>query len=563
MRSLSDGATARRPAETGSADTLLRRPLLHLIDSRPLVMALGFLILAFGYYVYANAATANDIAWYLLATGKYLDGGKLYEDFVDINPPLIFFLHIPPVWFARLLNASQEHAFVIYVFGLTLISLGLIWLVTDSGKDGRRAHQGRVLTLAILLCLVILPTTDFGQREHLLLIFCVPYVLLTARRLNRRTVSLRLAIAIGAFAALGLALKPHFLALPLLLELYLTIRLGRFRLRPEALTAGLLIALYGLVVWLYVPTYFEHIIPTALLVYNSGYNSSLGDVVLRWQGLVLAILVALRLLTRWRPYNRALFDVCLIAAAALFAVHVVQMKSFYYHVMPASLMLLLCLTSVALAPHLRRVHQGIWPAAAVFAIAAILATSFARGTYYNPIAEPIRRAMQTYAKGSSVFVFSSYVWAGFPMTLEAGTRWPARAPCLWILPGTERQLQNTATTDPTLVRRLEDAETYMVDSVIEDFKKDPPALVIVDDNDRRFEGLTFNYLSFFARDPRFRELWRDYRPAGDICVGDFGPYRLYRRISALSPATSEALPQNDQSARHCSGDPSVSGGTLN
>jgi hypothetical protein len=537
MRVLSRDSIASRPADAWIRDSWLLPPLLRFIDAPVLVLALGLAVLVGGFHVYSHALTANDISWLLFAAEKYLDGAKLYENVVDTNPPLIIYLNIPPVWLGRLLGYPQAFLFVVYVFGLTILSTALVLLVTDGATSGRRAHQGRILTLAALAGLVVLPTTDFGQREHLLLVFCLPYLFLTIRRAQKRSINTGLALFVGAFAALGLALKPHFLLLPLILEAYLWLRLRRLRLRPEALAAVLVIAVYALSVPLTVPIYFERIIPYALIAYDAGFNNSLRDVLLGWQGMLLAALIALRLVMPGAPRQCVAFDVFLLSAIALFSAHVLQMKTFYYHVLPATMMLLLGLVAMAVAPGLRRQYSGALAATATIAIAAILAASLNRGTYRNPIAEPIREAMRAYATGSSVFVFSSYIWVGFPMTREADTRWPSRFPHLWILPGAERQLQSGLARDDATRLRLKEAESYMVDAVLEDINRDPPSLVIVDGNDRRYQGLTFDYLEFFGRDQRFRDLWQNYRQVGEICVGDFGPYRLYRRIE--TPANSE------------------------
>ncbi len=538
MRSVSRNSIARRPADAWIRDSLLLPPLLRFIDNPVLVLALGLAVLASAFHIYSHASTANDISWLLFAAEKYLDGAKLYENVVDTNPPLIIYLNIPPVWFGRLLGYPQALLFVVYVFGLTIISVTLVFLLTDGTGKGRRAHQGRILTLAALVGLMVLPTTDFGQREHLLLVFCLPYVFLAIRRAQKRSLNTGLAAFIGAFAALGFALKPHFLLLPLSLEAYLWWRLRRFQLRPEALAAVFVIAAYAVWVYLTVPIYFERIIPYALIAYDAGFNNSLRDVLLSWQGMLLAALIGLRLVLPGEPRRRIGFDVFLLSAIALFLAHVLQMKIFYYHVLPASMMLLLGLVAIAVAPGPRRLYSGALAATAIVAIAAILAASLNRGTYRNPIAEPVRDAMRTYATGSSVFVFSSYIWVGFPMTREAETRWPSRFPHLWILPGAERQLQSGLVLDDATRLRLKEAENYMVDAVVEDFSRDPPSLVIVDGNDRRYQGLTFDYLEFFGRDQRFRDLWQNYRRVGEICVGDFGPYHLYRRLAL--PATSKA-----------------------
>jgi hypothetical protein len=79
-----------------------------------------------------------------------------------------------------------------------------------------------------------------GQREHLLIILTLPYlVLLTSRFTDRPCVTSK-AFAIGLLGVLGFALKPYFLIVPVALEIYLMIKHRSLVtwLRPENLGLG-------------------------------------------------------------------------------------------------------------------------------------------------------------------------------------------------------------------------------------------------------------------------------------------------------------------------------------
>ena len=66
-----------------------------------------------------------------------------------------------------------------------------------------------------------LPGQDFGEREHLLLLLALPYLLLAAARAVGREIPASHAVAIGLLAAAGLLIKPHFVLLWLAIEGYL------------------------------------------------------------------------------------------------------------------------------------------------------------------------------------------------------------------------------------------------------------------------------------------------------------------------------------------------------
>ena len=67
----------------------------------------------------------HDVAWYLYATGRLLDGATLYRDIIDLNPPLIFYLTTPAVWIARGLEYSSIPVFKVYVLLIAIFSFFL------------------------------------------------------------------------------------------------------------------------------------------------------------------------------------------------------------------------------------------------------------------------------------------------------------------------------------------------------------------------------------------------------------------------------------------------------
>ena len=75
---------------------------------------------------------------------------------------------------------------------------------------------------------------------------------------------------------------------------------------------------------------------------------------------------------------------------------------------------------------------------------------------------------------------------------------------------------------------MAEIERYMIDSVIEDLQRRPPDLVFVERTDiaSRFTRSRFDYLEYFLREPRFREIWSHYR-----YLAPMGRHQVYIRKS--------------------------------
>ena len=108
-----------------------------------------------------------------------------------------------------------------------------------------------------------------GQREQIVLIGTLPYAALIASRGTGRPVPSMLAVAVGAGAALGFALKHYFLITPAALELWLLACAGRrWRpLRPETLALSTIGGAYAIAL-LIEHDYLTDMVPMIRLAYG-------------------------------------------------------------------------------------------------------------------------------------------------------------------------------------------------------------------------------------------------------------------------------------------------------
>src|SRR5690606_37448664 len=110
------------------------------------------------------------------------------------------------------------------------------------------------------------PGSEYAQREHLMIVATLPYLLLAQARIERHETARSLVLSTALFAAVGFALKPHFLMIPLLVEALVVVNIGwRAALRdlvPWTLTATLLA--YATFVVLVTPDYLTLVVPLAM-----------------------------------------------------------------------------------------------------------------------------------------------------------------------------------------------------------------------------------------------------------------------------------------------------------
>lgn len=415
----------------------------------------------------AHLPPNNDVAWQLWI-GRQLSGGaELYRDIIEINPPLWFWLAVPIGQVAVLLGTSGTAALV--------------------GFLGLSAALSIALTIPLIERHVLIPSlmvaaffftglSTTGQREQFTLITVVPYVFLIAARSDRKNVSLPLAVSIGVWAAMGLALKPYFALVPLALEAWLALK-GRFTIRPEFAAVVGLGALYLVLVVLFIPEYLADIVPLARETYgefNSALTLMLSDTI------AVSVLVAGGLLLA-RPQSSAV-QALAIAGAAFLVCYLLQQKGARYHGLPAIGLFSLA-AGVALAGTLREKA-----AALPLALALVVAVATTNRQAVRP-SLPVMAATKGLQPGTSVVVLSPYGDVAWPAIELRGLQWASRFMFLWMVPAIIREPE-----------KHEALAVFVQRSVVEDLAEHRPELILIDRT----------LLPFLAPDPRFQAALSNY-----------------------------------------------------
>ena len=468
----------------------------------------------------------HDVGWILDVAGRILDGASYPSDWVDVNPPGAFWLHVAPVALARAVGAPP-----FLVFGLLVLAAAFA-AVAASVRLGAphwaplRGECGWLTGAVLAAVLTLGPGYAYGQREHLFSIAALPYLTAAAIRLERGDLSRRAGLAIGIAAGVGFAIKPFFLLAWLAVEGLLLWRVGRAAARrPESVALISVLAAYAVALLVFAPEYLEVITEAATLGLDR-YDMPVSWLV--WNRAVGVGIAAACAFALWRPPERALHGVLLTAAAALWAGAVAQRRGWDYHFLPlelvASCSLVLLAMSVLVSS---RPAESVWRARtlavcwlAVLAwSAAAIAIPFVRNP--SPRAAFLARLAEVVREGSAgrpVLALSTSVWPTYPVLNASAVASTSRYSCLWQLPAFE-----------FAASRPREAEARFLDDFFEDLSHRPPALILVDRSrfKQGFGSREFDLLAYFGRDPRMAPVLAEFEIWGEV-----SPYLLLRRRSA-------------------------------
>jgi hypothetical protein len=466
----------------------------------------------------------HDVGWLLLGAQRLLEPGPLSADrFVDVTPPPILALYALPVAASRTLGVSEIAAFRIFVIGLAAGSLLLCQSAAARLLAGQPPALARTWLVGVGILLLPLVGYDFGQREHLITLLLLPYLVGAAARAQASDPQPPVAIGIGAAAGLAISMKPQFALVVLAVE-GVVWRAGRSRwpalLIPElgALAATAAVAA-AWTLWS-APDYLRVTLPLVWETY-AAYHSPLAQLV-RWLDLPLAgALILVAILVRDGAL-RVLARVLAAAALAAYAAYLWAGTDWDYHRYPfgvfAIAALLLPLVRVLARAPVAIALAGALAAASLFVAPLEIRAPRAPGQAWagwsqGAATAEILRAVERHGPVRSIFLFSSSVAPAFPAVNYAGVGWASRFSCLWPLPAVMHTRAQPDSALPAARRqRLEAIGRDLAAAVSEDLARARPELVLVPraQQHQALGAIDLDLLAFFERDPGFAKLWSSY-----------------------------------------------------
>ncbi len=482
------------------------------------LLALSFAVLS------PWAVVADDVVWQLWVGAQINNGFKFYSDIPELNPPLWFWLGAIAVKVGEWLHFAPVTAYFLIVSAICLVALALFWRFTSHLE-----HRQRLIWLfSWTLALFGLGWLNFGQREHIFVATMIGYIALIAGRCGGRQVPVPLALATGCFAALGICFKHYFLIVPLLLEAWLLLSLGRgWRpWRPEVIACALSgLAYVAAVAWI-TPDYLSQIVPMAMLAYGS-YDQPLLTCVRS----VMPTLAAMLIIHRHCRMDGDLKGPLLIAIAGFAISGIVQQKLLVYHMLPGNTAIAATmLASIGILTFDSRAR--IRNAAGTLLVLGLTLTAtqieYIRtslgnaGTYWNDPSLPF-----PFEKGKPVALLAASRSDFTNYTLRGGAKLGHRYMTLWTLPA-------IANADAaTLSAALKALGDKLRQDVVDDLVCDPPASILIatHTSDMRVIQKPFDYVAFFSADARFADLFAGYR-----YVDTRHALRFYERTRDISAA---------------------------
>ena len=443
-------------------------------------------ILISSVIIYFSFYSLNvDSTWLLYCANEMLNDATLYVDLIIVNPPLMIIYSILPVIFSKLVSIPFASSYIFFVLILIAISMILSWSILKKYYLGK-VDNLRYYLYGIGFILTVSISSDFGQREHLFMIFALPYILMMLYK-DKINLSFFTIVFIAVFASLGFNIKPHFFLIFIGIELVYMLHCKKISsiFRVESLIIICSGFLYLLLIFMKFPEYIDFIIPLGMQTYAISstksyiYLLSQYDILL----LILTIIFWISFTKRKIDFSIKIFFTLIISSLIIY---LLQKKGWPYHRLPLFIIIELFLIHIII--NLLEKKSKILAFAFVPIIFYILIVKI---PVLHKLLE-LENIIQNQPSGSKIHVLSTDITRGQPMLVKKNQKWASRFPALFIL--------NSAVN-----HNNESVKTYLFNALIEDIKKYEPDTII-------FCGKysSFDYYRYFSQNQQLKEIYDTY-----------------------------------------------------
>lgn len=473
----------------------------------------------------------HDVIWQLWIARQMNNGVELYAQINEVNPPLWFWMAMPLDRVSTWLGTEAVSAVQVAIIALTSAACLLAnRLLPVMPKWQRLFFLSNAFAVGLLLGL-----GNFAQREQIAMIAALPYALLLMNRALGNSVDWRIAASVALLATPAFALKPFFVAVPVLLELWLLFVRRReyrpFRLETLTLTAGAMF--YAAAIWLFAPAFFSHQVPMDAVAYRGYEMPWLALLFNPQQPIWIGCIIVLLACGGFRRDNLTPFASVLgITAIGFLISYAAQKKGWPYHSMPWSYFLLLTVSVVAIKAFEKQ-RNFAQAALALLALSTGYIVPVKEGLYKSPFADATNEALAGTAKGSAVYILSSDAQKSWPMIVENGYIYPSRFMSWWMVPAIVAELGDKAD-----LARVSDQIRSMT---VTDLQCTPTATILVDRAvlNKVLRPYNFDFLAYFTENPEAKKLMSNYELVRK--TSRFDVYHLKSDAKIASPANCRKI----------------------
>ena len=447
-----------------------------------------------------------DVAWLTQAAEHFLRGESMVEYYFETNPPMSILIYLP-VALLKSLGLASWTAVNLFTLIMSFISVGIsayflkFWTIPKETKA--------LFVFGFVLVITFLSSFDYGQRDHLIAMMLLPFILGQLSITFGHPVSKPFRFFVFVLAAPFILIKPHYGLIPAALMCHRAWEKRSLRVivNSDVIVLAAMTLAYAAIVVTVFPGFISTILPASLDLYTQEFSnvSTLVKFMISLGFAVLAFLFAKRINSG--EATRTFLLIFAVLAALTLVPYLIQYKGFRYHLLPfLSLIVPVTLCSIyALLPSFKNSERlkKVFMFDMVFLLIAGTVFAYKGSLTMNHNAlrdDVIAQIIAATPEGSSFYIEYNTTDYTIHISEYMNREFASRFPAPWLFPNDYEDKQ-------TWDKYLELNKQY----IFEDFERYEPELIFLVNNERYLSILTA-----YKDTPEFKDFFSRYQYAGDF-----------------------------------------------
>ncbi|MDB5490917.1 MAG: putative rane spanning protein [Micavibrio sp.] len=496
---------------------------------------LGYSGLTLCLFFYMNHRIQPDMAWLMIAAKRLAAGGTMSTDFYETNPPLSVLFYIIPALTSEYLSFLPPYLspllFSVILYFMSVASVAFLVRQMRLFETGFR----RYCVYCYAAALIIIPLLCFGQRDHVVAMALLPFMLVQWSLTQRIVLNSWLKWPVLIIGSIVILLKPPCGLVPVLMLADRFYRQRRFSIvfDPDVLALASALSLYLVAIFIFFPDFISNILPDDLVLYIMIRLQSVAMLT----GTLVFLSAGLGLLLWSMPADSTepWAGVFILTALLCLVSYYVQGKGFYYHLVPFLIFSSMAMAFVFYQFAASFYGRGDWKTELFSFIAFVVClfgltrpplTLLTHADFQNSVL--VKTIQNKCGPDCSFFMFNDALEIFAPVSLYAKREFGSRFSVYWFLPGILQE-QNSLTKNPDdkeLSANLKKHREKYTQIVAEDFKRYKPQLILIGDctiYNTADHHCIVSFAEFFSTNREFRRQWSHYKREDIIKV----PWKRY------------------------------------
>lgn len=486
------------------------------------ILAALFVLLPFGLYIAIQSQyyLGGNVSWLVTCAMRLVQGYSMSEYAYETNPPMSILIYLPHAVLSLITGMKLPYAtlLVSYIFiAISLLATYLILKFYDFLSEGEKA----ALLFSFVISFTVLNANYFGDREHIMMLGLVPFVLVQYAITRDTKLCPILQNTVLFFGGFCILIKPYYGLLPVTMLFARTIKRKNLSVLKDRDFQFLVLTTltYAFILLIFFSDYLTTILPDVISFYTSQTNpeETALNIAVPLVLFVSFCLLHFTIIPIKGDKNR-LANLMLNMGFLCFLPYFGQYKGFYNHIVPI-LVFLLASVSLNISANIQGAVKNLnnaYKFATPFAFAALVTLGVAWifappqktfPTHHDISALPIARFLDEtcpspcrfYALHPSIEVFN-------PTAFYIGAEHASRFPVHWFIPKIVRLQNSDDVADQKSGAFYKEKYTKFM---IEDITRAQPDIILIMKDIELPDGTMFDFVDFFSESEGFKRIFEE------------------------------------------------------